>query len=41
MPKQIRHWMGLVWKKCPVSNEETELSCFNVIWAMELGAKTI
>ena len=19
MPKQIRHWMGLVWKKCPVS----------------------
>ena len=20
MPKQIRHWMGLVWKKCPVSN---------------------
>ena len=20
MPKQIKHWMGLVWKKCPVSN---------------------
>ena len=19
MPKKIRHWMGLVWKKCPVS----------------------
>ena len=22
MPKQIRHWMGLVWKKCPVSRVE-------------------
>ena len=21
MPKQIRHWMGLVWKKCPVSSQ--------------------
>ena len=20
MPKQIRHWMGLVWKKCPLSS---------------------
>ena len=20
MPKKIRHWIGLVWKKCPVSN---------------------
>jgi hypothetical protein len=19
MPKQSKHWMGLVWKKCPVS----------------------
>ena len=20
MPKKIRHWIGFVWKKCPVSN---------------------
>ena len=22
MPKKIRHWIGLVWKKCPVSTDE-------------------
>ena len=25
MPKQIRHWMGLVWKKCPVSRDQTSV----------------
>jgi hypothetical protein len=30
MPKQIRHWMGLVWKKCPVSSvhESKPVRCY-------------
>ena len=29
MPKKTRHWVRLVWKKCPVSNLEFELQ---IIW---------
>ena len=40
MPKKIRHWIGLVWKKCPVSRHPTPLGAsINEVGNWEGGVK--